>query len=287
MDGDVGGEHQRGGPVAKPTYKGALLSRFDNGLGSHNYCVVDFAPRAAWSALPTISLFSTCCAKRRVHSSKAAIAAVQSRGCPLGRLRITFRLRYRHAARARPAPRCHCSDIAKSSSGTRCAHCRTVRLLGRTNLYERGFLASFGRDKDQGAARNRARRRWFSARKEAHDFRRATSRLPARYRASATLERDRGPGGTWHAKRALSRSENAMNDDQNANRLDLNSMDRTWRSARRRDRCRCCRRRIRLRLEKWKSSQGLQRKLPPPRRSAEQRYSCRCHDPVSLASCLL
>ena len=33
---------------------------------AHNYCVVDFALRAASSAPSTVPLLSTCCAKRRV-----------------------------------------------------------------------------------------------------------------------------------------------------------------------------------------------------------------------------
>ena len=44
-------------------------------LYAHNYCVVDFALRATSSAPSTVPLLSTCCAKRRVHSSNAASAA--------------------------------------------------------------------------------------------------------------------------------------------------------------------------------------------------------------------
>ena len=43
----------------------------------------------------------------------------------------------------------------------------------------------------------------------------------------------------------------------------------------------------RLRLEKRKSPQGLQRRLPTPRRSAEQGYCRRRDHPMSLASCVL
>jgi hypothetical protein len=59
---------------AMPFCVGALAWPGPDGdeLFAHNYRVVDFALRAASSAPSTVPLLSTCCAKRRVHSSNAA-----------------------------------------------------------------------------------------------------------------------------------------------------------------------------------------------------------------------
>ena len=72
-----------------------------------------------------------------------------------------------------------------------------------------------------------------------------------------------------------------MSDDQNDNRLDLTRMDRNRGGPGRRNSRGRCRRGSRLRLEKRKSPQGLQRRLPTPRRSAEQGYCRRRDHPLS------
>ena len=62
------------------------------------------------------------------------------RGRPLGRLRTIFQARCRHGSRASPGPRRRCTDVARPSSGTRCARCRKAHRLDRTIPYTRGSL---------------------------------------------------------------------------------------------------------------------------------------------------
>ena len=78
-----------------------------------------------------------------------------------------------------------------------------------------------------------------------------------------------------------------MSDDQNDNRLNFAPWTRNRGGARQRNSCRRCRRGSGICLEKRKSPQGLQRRLPTPRRSAKQGYCRRCNHPLSLASCML